>query len=322
MTALVDPAAPVHSLFDQHLALNFSATSTAFDVVEGVDLTGRRAVITGGATGIGLEAARALALAGASVTLAVRDEYAGMRAAADIAATTGNTDTLIARVDLAEPGSVAAFVRNWDGPLHMLVANAGATPGPLVRTARGHELQFAVNHLGHFALATGLWPALAAAGDARIVTFSSSAHLRAPMAFDDLQFTRRPYHPGAAYGQSKTAAVLFAVEASRRWAADGITANAVMPGGVRTAHRGDPYRTVDFDAAVRWKTAAQGAATPVMVATAPALAGIGGRYFEDCAVASENVPGTRTGYAAHAVDPVAAGRLWDISAQLLRPTFR
>ena len=115
MTALVDPAATLPSL-------NFSATSTAIDGVEGLDLTGRRAVVTGGAAGIGLEAARALALAGASVTLAVRDEYAGMRAAAEIAATTGNTDTLIARVDLAEPGSVAAFVRNWDGPLHMLVA--------------------------------------------------------------------------------------------------------------------------------------------------------------------------------------------------------
>ncbi|WP_281689313.1 SDR family NAD(P)-dependent oxidoreductase [Pseudonocardia thermophila] len=318
MTALADRAGSLHPLADQRRSTRFTATSTASEVVEGLDLRGRRAVVTGGASGIGLETARALALAGASVTLAVRDEYAGMRAAADIVESTGNTDILVARVDLAELDSVAAFVRTWDGPLHMLVANASAVPGPLLRTSRGHELQFAVNHLGHFKLATGLWPALAAAGDARIVTLSSSAHLRAPVDLDDLQFTRRPYHPGAAYAQSKTAAVLFAVEATRRWAGDGITANAVMPGGVRTAHRRDPHGTADYDGAVRWKTAAQGAATPVLVATAPELTGIGGRYFEDCAIAEENVPGSRTGYARHAVDPETAQRLWDASADLVR----
>lgn len=295
--------------------VRFGPTSTAADVVTGLDLGGRRAIVTGAAAGIGLETARALALAGADVTLAVRDEYAGARAAADIAATTGNTGVLVARVDLAEPASVAAFVRTWDGPLHMLVANAGATPGPLVRTARGHEYQFAVNHLGHFALATGLWPALAAAGNARIVAVSSSAHLRAPVDLDDIHFARRAYGPATAYAQSKTATVLFAVEASRRWAGDGITANAVMPGGVRATQHGDR----DLDAAVRWKTAPQGAATSVMVATSPYLDGIGGRYFEDCAEAPEHVPGSRTGVAAHALDPVAAQRLWELSTAMLCP---
>lgn len=309
MTALVErTAAPLHS--------PFTATTTAAQVVEGVDLGGRRAVVTGGASGIGLETARALALAGADVTLAVRDEYAGMRAAAEIAATTGNTGVLAARLDLADPESVGAFVRNWDGPLHVLVANAAATPGPLTRTARGHELQFAVAHLGHFALATGLWPALTAAGNARIVSVSSSAHLRAPVDLDDIHFTRRTYNPAVAYGQAKTATVLFAVEATRRWADDGITANAVMPGGVRSTHHGDR----DLDAAVRWKTAAQGAATSVMVATAPQLEGVGGRYFEDCAPARPHRPGARTGVAAHALDPVAAERLWDLSAAMLHPT--
>jgi NAD(P)-dependent dehydrogenase (short-subunit alcohol dehydrogenase family) len=319
MTTLVDPATTLHT---SNSSANFSATSTAFDVVEGLDLTGRRAVVTGGAAGIGLEAARALALAGASVTLAVRDEYAGMRAAADIAATTGNTDTLTARVDLADPGSVAAFVRNWDGPLHMLVANAGATPGPLVRTARGHELQFAVNHLGHFALATGLHPAMAGSDGARVVAVSSSAHLRADVGWDDVHFTRRPYDPWLAYGQSKTANVLFAVEAQRRWADHGITVNALTPGAIETnlqrhvhAAELDRLRARMGGAGPAWKTPEQGAATSVLLAASPLVEGVGGHYFEDCQVAAPHREGTRTGVAPYALDPEAAERLWALSEE-------
>ena len=212
----------------------FTAESTAEQVVEGIDLTGRRVIVTGGASGIGIETARALAGAGAEVTLAVRDTAAGQRTAADIATTTGNAQVLVAPLDLADQASVAAFVAGWDGPLHVLVNNAGVMASPELRTPEGWELQFATNHLGHFALARGLRPALAAAGGARVVSVSSAAHLRSPVVFEDIHFRQRAYDPWLAYGQSKTANVLFAVEATKRWAGDGIAVNALMPGGIRT----------------------------------------------------------------------------------------
>ncbi|MBO0850573.1 MAG: SDR family NAD(P)-dependent oxidoreductase, partial [Pseudonocardia sp.] len=212
----------------------FSAESTAAEVIAGVDLSDHRAVVTGGASGIGIETARALAGAGAEVTLAVRNMAAGERSAADIVESTGNKAVLLAELDLADQASVAAFVAGWDGPLHILVNNAGVMASPLMRTPRGWEMQFATNHLGHFALAIGLHDALAAAGGARIVSVSSSAHHRSPVVFSDIHFERREYDPWLAYGQSKTANVLFAVEATKRWAADGIRANALMPGGIRT----------------------------------------------------------------------------------------
>ena len=203
------------------------------EVAAGIDLSGRRAIVTGGSSGIGVETARTLADAGAEVTLAVRDTGAGDRTAAAIAAPTGSTGVHVGRLDLADQASVAAFCAEWSGPLHLLVNNAGVMALPDLRlTPRGWELQFATNHLGHFALALGLHDALADAGDARIVSLSSRGHLRSPVVFDDLNFSSRPYDPWLAYGQSKTANVLFAVEATRRWAGDGIAANAVHPGAI------------------------------------------------------------------------------------------
>src|SRR3954464_15102901 len=207
----------------QTVTTPFDRSSTAADVVAGLDLTGRRIVVTGGASGIGVETARALASAGAELTLAVRNPEAGERTAADIRATTGNEAVTVASLDLADRASVRAFAAAWEGPLHVLVDNAGMMASPLMRTPEGWEMQFATNHLGHFALATGLLPALRAAGGARIVSVSSAAHLRSPVVFDDIPFDRREYEPWAAYGQSKTANVLFAVEATHRWAGDGIT---------------------------------------------------------------------------------------------------
>ncbi|MEU1886067.1 SDR family NAD(P)-dependent oxidoreductase [Micromonospora sp. WMMD987] len=303
----------------------FDASSTALEVVRDVDLTGRRAVVTGGASGIGVETARALAAGGADVTLAVRDLDAGQRAARDITATTGNDRLLVAPLDLADQASVAAFVATWDGPLHLLIDNAGIMASPERRTAEGWELQFATNHLGHFALATGLHRALAAADGARIVSVSSAAHLRSPVVFDDIHFRQRPYDPWQAYGQSKTANVLFAVEATRRWADDGILSNALMPGAIQTnlqryvsAEELERMRSASGGGAATWKTVEQGAATSVLVATSPLLDGIGGRYFEDCQQAAPNQPGTRTGVAAYALDPAAAERLWTVSEQTLR----
>jgi NAD(P)-dependent dehydrogenase (short-subunit alcohol dehydrogenase family) len=302
----------------------FDAESTAAEVIAGIDLTGRRTVVTGGASGIGVETARALANAGAEVTLAVRNVEAGDRTAAEITDSTGNKDVLVAPLDLADQASVAAFVAAWDGPLHILINNAGVMASPLMRTPQGWEMQFATNHLGHFALATGLHDALALAGGARIVSVSSSAHHRSPVVFEDIHFERREYEPWSAYGQSKTANVLFAVEASTQWAGDGITANALMPGGIRTNLQRyvdeaelDRLRAAAGAATAKWKTPEQGAATSILVATSPLLDGIGGRYFEDCNEAEIGKLSARNGVAEYALDPEAAARLWRVSLETL-----
>jgi NAD(P)-dependent dehydrogenase (short-subunit alcohol dehydrogenase family) len=306
----------------------FEWETTAAEVVAGFDLSGNRVIVTGGASGIGLETARALAVAGADVTLAVRNAEAGQRVAAEIVASTGNTHVFVAPVDLADPASVASFVAAWDGPLDVLVNNAGVMACPETRTPQGWELQFATNHLGHFALAIGLHRALAGAQGARIVSVSSRAHLRAPVDFDDIHFLNRTYEPWDAYAQSKTANVLFAVEATRRWEGDGITANALQPGTVRSNLQryitdDDLERTrvhiEDDEGSFHWKTPEQGAATSVLLATSPLLEGIGGRYFEDCNEAGPSQPGTGHGVAAYALDPRTAARLWEISLKTLAP---
>ncbi len=308
---------------------DFDDTTTALEVVEGVDLTGRRALVTGAASGIGVETARALAHAGAQVTLAVRDLKAGERVAADLARTSGRDDVAVAFLDLADLPTVDAFTASWEGPLHILVNNAGVMDTPQGTTRQGWETQFGTNHLGHFALASGLRDALAAAGDARIVSVSSSGHAASPVVFDDLFFEHREYTPGSAYGQSKTANVLFAVEATRRWAGDGITANALMPGGIWTplqrhwtaeqrAANEERARQGEAAGLFRMKSTEQGAATSVFVATSPQVAGIGGRYFEDCGEAEvvDQLQGIH-GVLPHALDPDAARRLWEVSEELV-----
>jgi NAD(P)-dependent dehydrogenase (short-subunit alcohol dehydrogenase family) len=307
----------------------FNDRTTALEVVDGIDLAGRRAIVTGGASGIGVETARALAHAGAQVTLAVRDVAAGERVAADITNTAGRDDVSVAPLDLADLASVDALTAAWSGPLHILVNNAGVMDAPHGTTAQGWETQFGTNHLGHFALATGLHAALAAAGDARIVSVSSSGHASSPIVFDDLFFERRAYEPGLAYGQSKTANALFAVEATRRWAADGITANTLMPGGIWTPlqRHWSPEKRAAAESqaaqaeavgAFRMKSTEQGAATSVFLATSPQVQGIGGRYFEDCNEAEvvDQLTGIH-GVRAHALDPDDAKRLWDVSEALL-----
>ena len=307
----------------------FDDTTTALEVVDEIDLAGRRALVTGAASGIGVETARALAHAGAQVTLAVRDVAAGERTAQDIAQTSGRDDLAVLHLDLADLPTVDALTAAWEGPLHILVGNAGVMDTPKGTTKQGFETQFGTNHLGHFALATGLHEALAAAGDARVVSVSSSGHAQSPIVFEDLMFERRQYTPGLAYGQAKTANALFAVEVTRRWGADGITANALMPGGIWTPlqrHWSDEQRAAaeqqaaqaEAAGAFRMKSVEQGAATSVFLATSPLVAGIGGRYFEDCNEA-EVVPQLSGihGVVAHALDPEDARRLWDVSEDLL-----
>jgi NAD(P)-dependent dehydrogenase (short-subunit alcohol dehydrogenase family) len=301
----------------------FGHQSTAAEVVAGIDLSGRRAIVTGASSGIGVETARALARTGAGVTLAVRDLEAGRRVAADIAATTGNSSVDVAPLELTDRASIDAFASAWDGPLHVLVNNAGIMAPPEQYTREGWELQFATNHLGHFALALGLHDALAADGSARIVAVSSSGHMLSPVIFDDLHFAFRPYDPWLAYGQSKTANVLFAVGATARWKLDGITANALMPGAILTnlqRHIGGGLVTPPE----RQKTVEEGAATSVLLATSQLLEGIGGRYFVDC---NEAVPVTRrtsdmSGVAPYALDGENADRLWELSLRLLQEELR
>jgi NAD(P)-dependent dehydrogenase (short-subunit alcohol dehydrogenase family) len=281
--------------------------------------------VTGGSAGIGIETARALASAGAEVTITARDLDDGRRVAADIKQLTGKHVGL-AHLDLANPVSVDAFVATWDRPLDILVNNAGVMRIPVrTLTPEGHELHFATNHLGHFRLALGLRPALASAGKSRIVSLTSVGHLRSKVVFDDIDFDARPYDPGAAYSQSKTANILFAVEATRRWAADGIAANAVHPGSVNGTKLSRYMDPVELEALMAWaaglhrrKSLEQGAATSVLVAASPSLDGIGGRYFEDCNEAMlianhdpEN--GGSSGVASYALDPDNANNLWQLS---------
>ncbi|WP_275467402.1 SDR family NAD(P)-dependent oxidoreductase [Streptomyces noursei] len=299
----------------------FGFSSTAAEVAQGLYLTGRRVLITGASSGLGAETARVLAGQGAAVTLAVRDTAAGERVAKAITEATGNQNLRVAHLDLADPASVTAFTTAWQGPLHVLVNNAGVMASPEQYTTQGWEWQFATNHLGHFALATGLHDALATDGAARIVVVSSSGHQLSPVVWDDIHFAFRPYDPWLAYGQSKTANVLFAVEATRRWAEDGITANAVMPGAIYTnlQRHTEGGRGSGSVPAELIKTVGQGAATSVLLATSPLLDGIGGRYFTDCNESQvlDRRGAPLQGVARYALDPAGARRLWTLSEQLL-----
>jgi NAD(P)-dependent dehydrogenase (short-subunit alcohol dehydrogenase family) len=309
----------------------FGFDSTAAQVIEGIDLTGRQAIVTGAASGIGVETARALAGAGAAVTLAVRKTGDGERVAAEIRSSAGNDEVAVAALELTDYASIGAFVAAWDGPLDILVNNAGVMAiQELTLTDRGQEMQFATNHLGHFALALGLHDALAAAQNARIVSVSSSGHQQSPVIFDDLDYSFREYTPFGAYGQSKTANVLFAVEATRRWAGDGITANALMPGGIATALQRHVGGAEYMEQAVErfrqagdaLKTVEQGAATSVLLATSPQLEGTGGRYFDDCneaPVIHRRGEAGLGGVAPYALDPDNAERLWEVSLELIAP---
>ncbi|MFD9023349.1 SDR family NAD(P)-dependent oxidoreductase [Streptomyces parvulus] len=312
----------------------FTACSTADEVLRGVDLTGVRTIVTGASSGLGIETARALAAAGADVTLAVRNTTAGEAVAEAIEKSTEGIRPRVVRLDLADRTSVTRFVEAWNGPLHLLINNAGVVTGGLERTHDGWELQFATNHLGHFALATGLHDALAmGAADrdgARIVSVSSTAHMRSGIDFDDLHFERRGYDPQIAYAQSKTANSLFAVEATRLWASDGIVANAVNPGGIATGlqrnftpEQKESLAAAEAAGVFTYKTVEQGAATSIVAAVTPEFARSGGHYLDD-AQEAYTVPNDADlaqhphGVKEWALDPAIAKRLWSVSTNLLR----
>lgn len=303
----------------KRLTTGFGFHSTAEEVLRGVDISGKRAVVTGGASGIGAETARVLARAGAEVTLAVRDVAAGLEVGAAISGRHPGARVNVQRLDLSDLDNVEQFGRGWSGPLHVLVNNAGimATPS-LETTDAGRELQFATNYLGHFSLALHLKEALAEAGTARVVNVSSSAHLLAPVIFDDIDFRFVPYDPFMAYGQSKSACILHAVGIDRRWRSSaGICANALNPGAIATnlqRHVGG-LRTPEN----RRKNIQEGAATTALLAGSPLLEGVGGRYFEDCneARTAERRTDDYVGVAPYAVDATNSDRLWDMSLAMI-----
>lgn len=328
------PQQPLHS--------GFTAASTAADVIRGLDLTGQIALVTGGHAGLGLETVRALHSAGAQVIVPARDPARAAPALQGLAGVEVET------LDLLDPTSIDALATRFlasGRPLHLLVLSAGIMANPLARDARGYESQLATNHLGHFQLVGRLWPALVQAHGARVVALSSRGHRISPVLFDDPNFERRPYDPWVAYGQSKTANVLFALGMDKRGQAVGIRAFSVHPGSIAgtglskyvTPEQLRQMGAVDdagnpiLDPAKGLKTAEQGASTSVWCATSPQLVGLGGVYCEDNDIAtvylpdndpaSSAAPRAMTGVMPYAVDAVAADRLWILSEQLTGLTY-
>lgn len=311
---MTTPQQPINS--------GFGYRTTADEVLAGIDLSGRLALVTGGYSGIGLETTRALAKAGAHVVVpARRPEQA--RLALD-----GIERTEVDDLDLGDLDSVAAFARRFldsGRDLHLVINSAGIMACPETRIGPGWEAQFATNHLGHFALVNRLWPAIVR-GRARVVAVSSTGHRRSGIRWDDPHF-EQDYDKWQAYGQAKTANVLFAVHLDRLGRDAGVRSFALHPGGILTPlQRHLPKEEqmamgwIDENgtpsAGIQFKTPQQGAATQVWAATSPRLAGLGGVYLEDCDVApvsdSPNSPGVRP----HAIEPDQAARLWTLSAEL------
>jgi NAD(P)-dependent dehydrogenase (short-subunit alcohol dehydrogenase family) len=313
-------------------ARSFNKDSTASEVVAGLDLSKLTAIVTGASGGLGAETARALAERGARVTLTARDLAKANKVAEEIRKSTGNPRIDVMELALDDPGSVRAFAKAWlakGQPLNALINNAGVMACPLGRTAQGYELQFGTNHLGHFLLTCLLVPALRRGAPSRVVSVSSRGHRFSPVVFDDIQYERRPYDKWQAYGQAKTANVLFAVELDRRLRDAGVRAFALHPGAIVT-ELGRHLQPADIQelqarapgGRMQWKTVPCGAATSVWAATAPELAGKGGLYLDDCQIASPRTsPDDEGGYEAYALDAAAAQRLWQVSEELVGERF-
>jgi NAD(P)-dependent dehydrogenase (short-subunit alcohol dehydrogenase family) len=309
---------------DQHkIGSGFGFRSTAADVVDGIDLTGKLALVTGGYSGIGIETTKALTKAGAFVVVPARRPDTAAEALA------GLSSVEVTALDLGDLTSVRAFADGFlasGRAIDIVINNAGVMACPETRVGPGWEAQFATNHLGHFALVNRLWPALRPG--ARVVAVSSAAHRRSAMRWDDVMFTHDDYDKWDAYGQSKTANSLFAVQLDLLARESGIRAFSLHPGGIRTPlQRHLPQEEmVELGLLTEdgvpildpFKTPEQGAATQVWAATSPQLADLGGVYLEDCDVAGLRTSDDMTakGVYPYAVDPDEAARLWSLSAEL------
>lgn len=306
------------------MALGWS--TTAEEAARGLDLAGKQIVLTGASSGIGLEAVRALAATGADLVLGVRDAGKAAVALESIRCAQGGSIRVLT-LNLADLTSVKRFAEQISGPVDVLIANAGVSKTPDAHLPNGLDVRFATNHLGHFLLAHRLKPNMAQRG-ARLVVLSSAAHKGRPIRLDDLQWTIREHVDGSAYAESKSANILFAQEATRRWGAEGIFANAVLPGsaltGLQRYHGEALKRQIGFirqDGSIdeMVKTTEQAAATSVWAATAPELAGRGGLVLEDCGEAQPVGPDSHlwTGYDASIADPETAWQLWEYSVKLV-----
>jgi NAD(P)-dependent dehydrogenase (short-subunit alcohol dehydrogenase family) len=319
----------------------FSATATTADVIKGIDLTGKTAIVTGGYAGIGLETVKALVSAGARVIVPARDRN---KAAKNLEAI---ENVCIDEMDLMDPASIDAFAASFlatGAPLHLLINNAGIMWVPLQHDARGYESQLATNHLGHFQLTAKLWPALKKANGARVINVSSFGHQMAPFDFEDPNFDHRTYETLAGYGQSKTANNLFAVELDHRGKDFNVRAFSLHPGSVKDTDLGrvapmdlfiqmgthDADGNLKPEVGDKLKTVSQGAATSVWCATSPLLNGIGGVYCENAEVAEldlDNIehryddPLTLRGVKPYSVDAENAKRLWKLSEKMIGIEF-
>jgi NAD(P)-dependent dehydrogenase (short-subunit alcohol dehydrogenase family) len=312
----------------------FGHDTTTDEVLEGIDLTGKRALVTGGSGGLGAETARAFASKGAHVIVTARDLAKAEAAVKGIRESTGNPAVELEELELDSLASIRAFAKRFlarDEPLQILVNNAGVMACPLAKTSDDFELQFGTNHLGHFLMTGLIAPALLHGEPTRIVSVSSRGHHQSPVVFDDIGFEQRPYDKWEAYGQSKTANILFAVELERRLGARGVHANAIHPGVIMTdlsRHmEADDFTLLRERAAARGvemtlKSVEAGAATSVYAATAPELEGRGGLYLEDCHVAEiDDDENAADGVRSYALDPEAAKRLWSISEEMVGESF-
>ncbi|TGL62068.1 oxidoreductase [Leptospira sarikeiensis] len=322
---------PIHS--------GFGAASTAEDVIKGIDLKGKTAIVTGGYSGIGVETSRVLRKAGAEVIVPVRNRDKAKE-------TLKGIDVEIEELNLMDPNSIESFAKKFlssGRPLHILINSAGIMANPLTRDPRGYESQFSTNHLGHFLLTSKLWPALLKANGSRVVSVSSRGHRYSPIVFEDPNFQNREYDPMLAYGQSKTANVLFALELDKRGKAEGVRSFSVHPGVIVDTDLGihipkesllkmgviDSQGNSILDPSRQLKTVEQGASTSIWCATSPKLNEKGGVYCENNDIASivsdlkpkDPLIGAdekgNYGVFPHAVDPEAATRLWALSEQLV-----
>jgi NAD(P)-dependent dehydrogenase (short-subunit alcohol dehydrogenase family) len=322
------------------MTVTFGATSTTDDVLQGADLKGKRVLVTGVSAGLGVETARALAAHGAEVVGAARDLAKAERATADVRAQAANGGSLaLVELDLASLKSVRACADALvaDGrPFDVVIANAGVMRTPFGRTEDGFETQFGTNHLGHFVLVNRIATLIAPGG--RLVNVSSSGHRYSDVDLDDPNFARTPYDPMVAYGRSKTANILFAVEFDRRHRVHGVRATALHPGGIKT-ELGRHTQADELDTLVaqinaqlaasgqppfQWKTIPQGAATSVWAGFVAPTDAVGGRYSENCQVSQVTdglISPVSPGVRSYALDPERAKALWAKSEKMVEERF-
>jgi NAD(P)-dependent dehydrogenase (short-subunit alcohol dehydrogenase family) len=311
----------------------FGPDTTTADVLEGIDLNRKLALVTGASGGLGAETARALASKGARIIMTARDVAKGEEVARQIQVSTGNDDVEVEELELGSLASIRAFAERFltrHDAVQILVNNAGVMACPFAKTSDGFELQFGTNHLGHFLMTGLIVPALLCGAPARIVSVSSRGHQQSPVVFDDIHFEQRPYDKWLAYGQSKTANILFAVELERRLGSQGVHANAIHPGVIRT-ELARHLESEDYahlrkrmpGGQLQLKSVEAGAATSVYAATAPELEGRGGLYLEDCHVAEVvNAEEATEGVRSYALDPATAERLWSASEEMVGQSVR